>query len=93
MFIIVEKNVLFDPIQISLFSFDVILFQSKGIADSIEKVFWVLGSFLLILSSNSQYTRFPFYWFILSDSTAGAAGQTANQLVDKFISRIAEIAI
>ena len=39
----VEKNVLFDPIQISLFSFIGILFQAQGIADSIEKLF---GKFL-----------------------------------------------
>ena len=41
----VEKNVLIDPIQISLFSFIGTLFQAKGITDSIEKF---LGSFLLI---------------------------------------------
>ncbi len=44
-FFIVEKNVLFDPIQISLFSFIGIPFQAQGIAGSIEGV---LGSSLLI---------------------------------------------
>jgi len=34
-FLVVEKNILFDPIQISLFSFVGILFQAQGIADSI----------------------------------------------------------
>ena len=39
MFLFVVKNVLFDPIQISLFSFIRILIQVKGIADSREKLF------------------------------------------------------
>jgi hypothetical protein len=34
MFITVEKNSLFDPTQISLFSEIDLLFQSQGIADS-----------------------------------------------------------
>jgi len=35
----VEKNVMFDSIQISLFSFIGILFQANSIAVSIEKLF------------------------------------------------------
>jgi hypothetical protein len=38
-FFVVEKYVLFDPNQISPFSFIGILFQSNGIADSIEEFF------------------------------------------------------
>ena len=36
-FFVVEKNLLFDPNKIGLFSYIGITFQAQGIADSIEK--------------------------------------------------------
>jgi hypothetical protein len=38
-FFIVDKYVLFDPIQIHLFGFLRVMFQANGFADSFEKFF------------------------------------------------------
>ena len=43
LFRFVEEDVAFDPKQVGFFCVECIVFQANGMADSVEKFFWVLG--------------------------------------------------
>ena len=73
MFFVVEKYVLFDPIQIRLFSFLGVMFPANGFADSFEKFFLGFGFILIdiityrdiLMDKLLQITLYPVIMLII----------------------------